>query len=315
MIEKFAEDVREGLSTEPKFLQSKYFYDEKGDALFQKIMGLEEYYLTVSEYEIFNSRKQDILSKMAGDDDMFDLIEFGAGDGYKTSVLIDYFLDNDIKFKYVPIDISPNALKLLTDSLTERFPKLKVLPICDDYFHALEELNKVDFNRKIILFLGSNIGNFRGENAIPFLKHLKADMRPNDQLLIGFDLKKDPETILKAYNDPLGVTASFNLNLLDRINRELDADFTVENFRHYPVYDPVSGEARSYLVSMKDQEVYIGYLSQAFQFRKWEPIFMEVSQKYDVADIRRLAELSGFKVKYNFMDRKKYFTDSLWVLK
>ena len=315
MIEKFAEDVREGLSTEPKFLQSKYFYDEKGDALFQKIMGLEEYYLTVSEYEIFNSRKQDILSKMAGDDDMFDLIEFGAGDGYKTSVLIDYFLDNDIKFKYVPIDISPNALKLLTDSLTERFPKLKVLPICDDYFHALEELNKVDFNRKIILFLGSNIGNFRGENAIPFLKHLKADMRPNDQLLIGFDLKKDPETILKAYNDPLGVTASFNLNLLDRINRELDADFTVENFRHYPVYDPVSGEARSYLVSMKDQEVYIGYLSQAFQFRIWEPIFMEVSQKYDVADIRRLAELSGFKVKYNFMDRKKYYTDSLWVLK
>lgn len=315
MIEKFAEDVREGLSTEPKFLQSKYFYDEKGDALFQKIMGLEEYYLTVSEYEIFSSRKQDILSKMAGDDDMFDLIEFGAGDGYKTSVLIDYFLDNDIKFKYVPIDISPNALKLLTDSLTERFPKLKVLPICDDYFHALEELNKVDFNRKIILFLGSNIGNFRGENAIPFLKHLKADMRPNDQLLIGFDLKKDPETILKAYNDPLGVTASFNLNLLHRINRELDADFTVENFRHYPVYDPVSGEARSYLVSMKDQEVYIGYLSQAFQFRKWEPIFMEVSQKYDVADIRRLAELSGFKVKYNFMDRKKYFTDSLWVLK
>jgi uncharacterized SAM-dependent methyltransferase len=173
---QFAEDVRVGLSSEPKFLHSKYFYDKKGDELFQKIMELDEYYLTNSEFEIFEEHKDQIRMFFTEGDKMFDLIEFGAGDGYKTKILIKHFLDEGVDFNYVPVDISSNVLKDLGSDLKQNFPELKIKPICDDYFHALEELNKVDVNKKIILFLGSNIGNFKGDNAIPFLKHLCADM-------------------------------------------------------------------------------------------------------------------------------------------
>ena len=313
--DQFAEDVREGLSSEPKYLHSKYFYDEIGDNLFQQIMGLDEYYLTDCELEIFSTQKDEILSHFSIGTDVFDLIEFGSGDGYKTKILLEYFIENRVIFNYLPIDISPGVLESLTNDLKKNLPALNIHPICDDYFHALEELNKVDFNKKVILFLGSNIGNFRGDDAIPFLKHLNADMRDNDQLLIGFDLKKDPDIILKAYNDEKGITGEFNFNLLDRINRELGANFIRNNFKHYPTYDPLNGEARSYLISFKEQKVWIEKLGQSFSFDKWEPIFMEVSQKYSLEDIEHLASHSGFKVVKNFFDSNHYFTDSLWILK
>lgn len=312
---EFAEDVREGLSSEPKFLHSKYFYDQKGDDLFRQIMSLDEYYLTDCEMEIIARNEKEFISIFSEGNKPFDLIEFGCGDGSKTKVLLKYFLDNDVSFTYMPVDISSNVLEKLLLDVRKNLPKLKIKPICDDYFHALEELNKVDLNKKVIFFLGSNIGNFRGDNAIPFLKHLNADMREMDQLLIGFDLKKDPDIILKAYNDKKGVTREFNYNLLDRINKELGGDFNRAAFNHYPTYDPVNGEALSYLVSKKVHEVRIEKLGQSFSFDKWEPIFMEVSQKYSLDDIEHLAHHAGFKVKKNFFDRRNYFTDSLWLLK
>ena len=295
---QFAADVREGLSSEPKFLHSKYFYDKKGDELFQKIMGLEEYYLTDSEYEIFEQHKYQIKDFFSDDDKIFDLIEFGAGDGFKTKVLLKYFLDEKVDFKYIPIDISSNKLWFEWDFTT-----------------ALEELNKVDANKKIILFLGSNIGNFKGENAIPFLKHLGADMTSQDRLLIGFDLKKDPEVIMDAYSDSKGITSEFNYNLLKRINNELEANFNIENFSHFPTYDPVTGEMKSYLISRIKQTVNILKLNQTFSFEAWEPIFMEISQKYSMKDIEYLALHSGFKVSKNFFDSKNYFVNSLWHLR
>jgi dimethylhistidine N-methyltransferase len=312
---QFAEDVREGLSSEPKHLHSKYFYDEVGDNLFQQIMTLDEYYLTDCELEIFNNQKDKILSCFSEGDEIFDLIEFGSGDGYKTKVLLEFFTQNRIQFKYIPVDISSSVLEILYNDLKINLPELDIHPVCDDYFHALEELNKVDFNKKVILFLGSNIGNFRGDNAIPFLKHLHADMRAGDQLFIGFDLKKDPQIILDAYNDKKGITREFNYNLLDRINKELGGNFDRNSFSHYPSYNPVTGETKSYLVSLKSQIISIDVLSQSFSFEKWEPVFMEVSQKYSLHNIRHLADHSGYKVKKNFFDSKKYFTDSLWILK
>ena len=201
MDEKFAADVREGLSAAPKYLPSKYFYNEPGDKLFQKIMELEEYYLTKAEYDIFENQKSEVLNYFSDDGQRFDLIEFGAGDGYKTRVLIEYFLAEKARFTYVPIDISENVLNELTSLLAGSFPELRINPLNDDYFHALEELNKVDFDRKVILFLGSNIGNFREDQAIPFLSHIAADMSAADRLLIRFDLKKNPEIILAANND------------------------------------------------------------------------------------------------------------------
>jgi len=312
---QFAEDVREGLSSEPKYLLSKYFYDKRGDELFQKIMGLDEYYLTNSEYEIFDQHKERIRLLFSEDNRTIDLIEFGAGDGYKTKVLLRYFLDEKVDFKYIPIDISSNILKDLVADLNQNFTSLKIQPICDDYFHALEELNKVDANKKIILFLGSNIGNFKGDNAIPFLKHLGADMTSQDRLLIGFDLKKDPEVIMDAYSDSKGITSEFNYNLLKRINNELEANFNIENFSHFPTYDPVTGEMKSYLISRIKQTVNILKLNQTFNFEAWEPIFMEISQKYSMKDIEHLALHSGFKVSENFFDTKNYFVNSLWHLR
>jgi len=312
--ERFAEDVREGLSSEPKYLHSKYFYDEIGDDLFQQIMELEEYYLTDCEAEIFESQKNVILQYFSNGVEVFDLIEFGAGDGLKTKILLNHFVDNNINFNYIPIDISNSVLSSLTQDLNNNLPELNIKPICDDYFHALEELNKVDYNKKVILFLGSNIGNFRGDDAIPFLKHLRADMKEKDQLFIGFDLMKDPKVILVAYNDKKGITSEFNFNLLDRINKDLGGNFNRKNFSHYPSYNPVTGETKSYLISLKNQTVRIEELSQSFTFKKWEPVFTEISQKYSLRDIKHFAKHSGFKVEKNFLDQKKYFVDSLWHL-
>jgi len=312
--ERFAEDVREGLSSEPKYLHSKYFYDEVGDDLFQQIMELEEYYLTDCEAEIFESQKDEILQYFSAEEEFFDLIEFGAGDGLKTKILLNHFVDNTVNFNYIPIDISKSVLTGLEKDLNNTLPELVIKPICDDYFHALEELNKVDYNKKVILFLGSNIGNFRGDNAIPFLKHLRADMNEKDLLFIGFDLMKDPEVILDAYNDKRGITSDFNFNLLDRINKELGGNFNRANFSHYPSYNPITGETKSYLISLQNQTVWIEGLSQSFNFEQWEPIFTEISQKYSLNDIDRLAAHSGFKVMKNFFDTRKYFVDSLWHL-
>lgn len=313
----FAEDVREGLSSKPKFLHSKYFYDERGDKLFQQIMELEEYYLTDCELEIFETTKDDILKLLRNDQDdkVFDVIEFGAGDGIKTRILIEHFISQKVKFKYFPVDISSSVLGSLEMNLRMEFPGLDIHPVCDDYFHALEELNKADFNKKIILFLGSNIGNFRGDDAIPFLRRLHADMNAGDFLFVGFDLKKDPQIILNAYNDKQGITREFNLNLLDRINRELGGNFKRNQFEHYPTYNPLTGETKSYIISLTDQTVRIDTLSQSFSFEKWEPVFTEISQKYSLEDIERLATLSGFYMQKNFFDHRQYFTNSLWAIK
>jgi dimethylhistidine N-methyltransferase len=315
MDKQFAEDVRTGLSSNPKYLQSKYFYNEAGDKLFQQIMDVEEYYLTNSEYDIFDRQKSELLKHFSPDGQRFELIEFGAGDGLKTKILIEYFLKQEVDFSYIPVDISSNVLNELSSTLAVSFPSLKIHPVCDDYFHTLEELNQADFDKKVILFLGSNIGNFRGDHAIPFLRHLAAEMTSHDKLLIGFDLKKDPEIILRAYNDRQGITRDFNLNLLVRINEELDADFDLSKFKHYPTYNPQTGETISYLVSLETHQVKIKALNQTFNFDEWEPVFMEVSQKYSLKDIERLAINSGFRVEMNFLDTRNYFTDSLWTLK
>jgi uncharacterized SAM-dependent methyltransferase len=168
---------------------------------------------------------------------------------------------------------------------------------------------------KIVLFLGSNIGNFTQDESITFLKHLRAVLNKQDKLLIGFDLKKDPEIILRAYNDPHGLTAAFNLNLLSRINDELDADFNTDHFMHKEVYDPETGKAESYLISIKNQQVDIPGLGRIFHFKEKERIFMEVSQKYDESMIDALAEQSGFEVTRNFYDKRNWFVNSLWELK
>lgn len=308
----FAEDVRHGFSSTPKFLSSKYFYDDEGSRLFQEIMKLPEYYLTRAEFEIFQTQTPKIFDAFSAKNEEFDLIELGAGDGTKTSLLVDYFLQQNAAFNYIPIDISQEALNVLTEKFAKQFPSLSIKTEQGDYFKTLETLGTKTANRKIILFLGSNIGNFSQEQAVGFFTNLRAVMNENDLLFIGFDLQKDPNTILDAYNDESGVTARFNLNLLSRLNRELGANFNLEDFSHYAAYHPIEGAARSFLMSRKEQTVFIESLGESFEFRAWEPIFMEISQKYHLEMIAELAETCGFQVVENFFDGRHYFVDSLW---
>ena len=308
----FAEDVAEGLSSDPKFISSKYFYDDEGSRLFQEIMKLPEYYLTRSEYEVLSKQTAEIFNAFEAGEDEFDLIELGAGDGLKTAVLVDYFLKQKASFQYVPIDISSEALNFLTEKFNKEFPALDIKPEQGDYFKTLKTFSEKSGKKKIILFLGSNIGNFSEAQALQFFKDLRNVMNERDQLFIGFDLHKNPKTILNAYDDSQGVTAKFNLNLLKRINRELGADFNIEEFSHYASYHPLERAARSFLISQKDQTVTIDALGETFEFKKWEPIYMEVSQKYGERMIERLAAESGFAVTKNFFDENRFYLDSLW---
>ncbi|MCK9451863.1 MAG: L-histidine N(alpha)-methyltransferase [Bacteroidales bacterium] len=308
----FAEDVLYGLKLTPKQLLSKYFYDSLGSELFAKIMRMPEYYLTDCELEIFEQSAAEITTAFNTGKAGFELIELGAGDGLKTKVLLEYLVNQNTDFKYVPIDISEKAVKGLQQDLKRKMPGLQLDGRVGDYFELLAGIN--NSKRKIVLFLGSNIGNFSEHMAIEFLRKLQGVLQPRDQLLIGFDLKKDANTVLLAYNDPHGYTAAFNLNLLSRINRELDADFQLDNFYHKETYDPKSGLAKSFLISKKAQEINLRKLNERIVFDKEESIFMERSQKYDLSMIETLAQKTGFKQQKYFFDQRKWFVNALWAV-
>lgn len=308
MLKRFKEDVDKGLSAKEKHLSSKYFYDATGDVLFQKIMHLEEYYLTKSEYEIFNSNKSKIVDYLERYNRL-SVLELGAGDGTKTKLLLSEMINRKIAFDYVPIDISENAIEKLKNNLSVEFPSLELNPIVDTYDNAISSLGK---QPKLILFLGSNIGNFSKLEAKLFLQKLYSAMNKGDMILIGIDLMKNPKVILDAYNDTKGVTKAFNLNLLARINRELGANFDLLKFDHYPMYNPDTGEAKSYIVSLHNQKVHIESLGKTFEFKAGETIFTEISNKYKVDELKELAVFANYNPITEFYDCKQYFINVLW---
>ena len=307
-----AREIVEGLKAPRKYISSKFFYDAEGSRIFQEIMEMPEYYLTDCEAEIFDTHKQKIGSMFCNGCCTVDLVELGAGDGMKTRILISELLERRVQFRYIPVDISEEAVVQLAGAMKQQFPELSLEPRIGDYFHMIEDLSKVYPNRKVVMFLGSNLGNYNYQESLGFLGKLNSAMSEDDLLFIGLDLKKDPGVIRNAYNDPHGHTRDFNLNLLHRMNREFGADFDTTGFLHSPVYDPATGTARSYLVSTKDQEVNFSGLEETIQFRKWEPIFTEMSQKYDLEMIADLAGSSGFQVVSHFFDDREYFVNSLW---
>lgn len=308
----FAQEVHEGLSQHPKRLSSKYFYDEKGDQLFQAIMAMPSYYLTQCEFEIFTQQRDKIYEAIKSDEPIR-LVEFGAGDGYKTKVLLRYFVEQGMDFTYHPVDISEHILAELKGKLAQEIPGLAVEPLNMDYFQALDYLNHAGEGKNVVMFLGSNIGNFVGSDATKFLSQMATSCQPGDQLLMGVDLKKDPHLILEAYNDKNGITAQFNLNLLNRMNNELGANFDVTKFKHYESYNPENGEARSYIISMADQDVHITETGETYHFDYAEYIHVEISKKYDLLELEQLAEQAGYTVQQHFKDCKSYFVDTLWV--
>lgn len=306
----FLAEVNAGLSASPKYLSSKYFYDDLGSRIFQQIMEMPEYYLTNCEFEIL-SRQAGAIHAATEFDRPFKIVELGAGDGTKTQELLGYLLAQGVDFIYEPIDISEEAIKLLKSNLKLKHPNLKIEAHVGDYFEVLEGI--VDQEApKLFLFLGANIGNFLPEGAVKLLSLLHGYMHSQDRLLIGFDLKKNPLTIAAAYNDKGGITRAFNLNLLDRINRELGGNFVREQFEFYSYYNPIEGDVRSFMISLTDQEVHISASKTSYSFAEGEWIYTELSKKYSFADIDTLAVASGFTVDQNFCDSRTYFSDSLW---
>ncbi|TCD27020.1 L-histidine N(alpha)-methyltransferase [Pedobacter psychrodurus] len=307
---QFLQETLAGLHSEPKFMRSKYFYDAIGDRIFQQIMEMEEYYLTNAEMEILQYQANQISQAISADGSAFDLIELGAGDATKSIHLLKSLLHNQLEFSYFPIDISAHVISDLEENLPKKLPGLDMKGLNGDYFNMLKKATELSSRRKVVLFMGANIGNMSIADAGKFCSSLKKLLSPKDLLIIGFDLKKNPQQILSAYNDKGGITRSFNLNLLHRINKELDGNFDLNNFEHYASYDPASGACKSYLISLKKQIVNIG--QNAIHFAENEHVFMEISQKYSLNDIDQLAEKTGFKPLQRFFDQHQYFVDAIW---
>ncbi len=308
---QFLNDVIKGLTSSPKFLDSKYFYDKNGDALFQEIMRTSEYYPTKCEMEIFTEQKGNMADAILSSGDIIDYVGFGPGDATKSTHLLRELNCRKGLGYFFPIDISENIIDYLQKIIPERIPGIKVHGLQGEYLNMLPETLPVSKNKRVIGFLGGNIGNFKFKEAPVFLKTLNAELNHGDQVLIGFDLKKNPYQVLAAYNDKGGVTSRFNLNLLTRINRELETDFDVQSFQHYNSYDPNTGACKSFLFSLKEQEVHLG--EHIIHFEKNETIYMEISQKYSPDQIDEIANQCGFTPVGKFFDKEKWFVDVLWI--
>lgn len=310
---QFKKDILVGLSSPRKHLLSKYFYDTTGSKLFNKITHHPDYYLTDCEIEILYSLREELAGFLSGE--TFNLVELGPGEGIKPKLLINTFLEKNLSFCYYTIDISKNYLNHIVQNFNNNIPSLNVIAINADFLSGIKYLGNNSKKRNLVLFLGSSIGNLNFSSAVQWLGQIWKALNQGDYLLIGFDLRKNIDILLKAYNDSDGLTRAFNLNLLRRINKNLDANFDLDSFNHYGPYNVYLGAMESYLISLKDQIVSIGALNRCFSFSKFEPIHVEYSYKYLTGQIQKLAKLSNFTIIKNYFDKKEYFVNSLWQVR
>jgi dimethylhistidine N-methyltransferase len=302
----FEKDVISGLTAYPKHLSSKFIYDKQGDKLFQDIMAMPEYYLTECEFNILKNQSSSIAEKFNLTKG-FDLIELGAGDGKKTKLLLNHLSEIGANFTYLPVDISQNVLDELGSALENELPKVNFELLQGSYFQVLNQLSSYNKRQKVILVLGSNIGNLMHADAIDFLKKIEEHMSPEDLLFMGFDQKKHPQNILDAYNDPKGITEAFNKNLLERINKELGGHFDLDTFLHWETYNPETGTAKSFLVSKVNQNVKIDKLDMNVNFKVWETIHTEISQKYDDDTVEWLASQANLSIDKVFESETGFY--------
>src|SRR5213593_2264644 len=293
-------DVIAGLSSNPRALPCKYFYDERGAALFQKICELPEYYITRTEIDILDRNRAEIASQLGPN---IELVGLGTGAGTKTRILIEALEKPAV---YIPVDISEKQLRESTALFHKIFPDLEILPVCADYLQpvALPSTRR-KAARNVVYFPGSTIGNFEPDEATQFLRRIAKVCCHGGALLIGVDLRKDRDVIEAAYNDTAGVTARFNLNLLARANRELRADFDLQHWQHRSIYNSDAGRVEMYLISQIDQAVHIG--DYTFGFRSDEKIVTELSYKYAPEGFAALARKAGFEFQKIWTDDARLF--------
>jgi dimethylhistidine N-methyltransferase len=299
--EDFLGEVLLGLKNTPKQLPTKYLYDERGSALYVRICSLEEYYLPRIEVEIMECNIDEIVHLLGK---KISLIEYGCGSCTKTRLLLDNMPDLTA---YIPIDISREQLLSVSQELNMDYPELEILPVCADYTSDFQlPTPERNSQRNVAYFPGSSIGNFGPESARKLLKRIVTICQPGGALLIGIDLAKDPEVLHYAYNDSKGVTAAFNLNLLERINRELGGDFNLSWFEHHAFYNIDKGRMEMHLISLRDQTVHLN--NTRIFFAEGESIWTESSYKYDLSDFTRIANDAGFKVERVWTDDRQWFS-------
>jgi len=307
-IEKtFADEVSFSLNRSSKFINPKYFYDKKGSELFEKICSLPEYYLTRTEIDLLKNLHSNLSEYL---DDSFRLVELGSGSSVKTRLILDVLNEIQNKIEYFPIDIS----EILTESselLQRDYDGLHITGIIDTYEGGLEFIEKYDDKKNLIIFLGSSYGNFTTDEGKIFLQKINSIMKKEDLFLIGLDLVKDKEILENAYDDSQGITAKFNLNVLSRINDELDADFILNNFKHVAKYNENDQRIEMYLQSLVNQSVIISKANLSLKLKQGELIHTEHSHKYTIPQIQELMKITGFEIKQTWLDVNKHYSLTL----
>jgi dimethylhistidine N-methyltransferase len=306
----FAEDTLAGLAARPKTLKPKYFYDTLGSQLFEAICHLPEYYLTRAETEIFERCAAEIVAQLSAP---ITVVELGSGSSVKTRLLIEAILARQSELCYQPIDISDTILEQSAKQLLEDYPGLRITAYAADYTRGVSSIARKEGEKVLALFLGSNIGNYTPDEARELLRQMRGALASGDGLLLGADLKKSRETLEAAYDDALGVTSAFNLNLLLRINRELDADFDIRRFKHRAIFNEERSRVEMHLVSLAEQKINIRGLKTTVEFQKGETIHTENSYKYDLEMLVALAEGSSFKPARVWFDSGGMFSCNFWL--
>jgi dimethylhistidine N-methyltransferase len=304
----FARDVCAGLTASPKFLSCCYFYDPEGSRLFEEICTLPEYYLTRAEREILQTHAEELVARLRSD---MRLVELGSGSSSKTRHLLSALVRRQSSLHYVPIDICSIILQETSLALQRDFPALQITALAMEYHYGLRHLQRMAKQPQLVLWLGSNVGNFHRDEAAEFLAEVRRLMTQEDRLLMGVDLRKNRDVLEPAYDDARGVTAEFNLNILARINRELQADFDLDAFRHIATYNDEAGRIEMYLVSTRPQRVTIRALELSIELAEGEPIHTENSYKYSLAEIGTLATAAGFHVTDQWFDKERRFSANL----
>ncbi len=299
--------VRRGLSASPKELASKFLYDVEGSRLFEQICDLPEYYLTRAEAEILERVSVDLSSRLP---QIRTLIELGSGSATKTEILLRAFAANR-SLRYAPIDVSRAALEDSVARLEKQHPEIEIWAAVAEYENGIAALEAHDLGAKLVLWLGSSIGNLHRPAAADFLARIRETMSAGDRMLVGIDLRKDRNVLERAYDDRQGITAKFNLNLLTRINRELDADFNIGRFAHRVHYDDALGSVQSFIESRVAQTVHLRALDLEISFESGERIHSEDSYKYSFEEIDEVVGRAGLRVEHRYLDSGERFSLNL----
>ncbi len=295
------EEVLKGLKNSYKTIPCKYLYDERGSELFDQICDLEEYYPTRTELKIMEDNLDDILKAIP---DNSVLIELGSGSSLKTRLLLD---NHPNLAGYVPVDISEEFLLETVEKLRSRYSNIPIIPVVADYTHPFEITDlQLSYDHIVVYYPGSTIGNFLPTRAETFLKQISSICERDGGLLIGVDLEKDADLLEAAYNDSKGITAAFNKNILIRFNRELNADFNIENFEHESVYNKALGRVEMHLISTTEQDIHIG--DEEIHLKKGESIHTENSYKYEISKFKEMAKSAGFETAKVWTDDRNYFS-------